>query len=157
MPDHGLAVDIAEDLLFRTGKSLQSGDFEDFFTCFDIPQVMETLEGEILLRSKADVQSVFESVRSYYIDNNISDLVRTVVSAEFIDEETVGTTHVSRLMQPGGVLFRKPYAGYSIIKHLDGKWKIVTNTYAILDGRDHNLALLARRKAQAATEATDEM
>ncbi len=153
MPDHGVAEDIAEDLLYRTGKSLQNGDFEAFFECFEIPQVMETLEGEILMRTKEDVRATYDSVRAYFDDNNVKDVVRTVVSAEFLDDETIGTTHVSRLMQANGQLFRNPYPVYSILKHIDDAWKIMTNTYAILDGREHNLALLARREAQA--EATD--
>ena len=149
MPDHGLAEEIAEDLLYRTGKGLQSGDFEEFFKCFEIPQVMETLEGEILMKTKEDVRATYDSVRAYFDDNGVIDIVRTVVSAEFLDDETIGTTHVSRLIKSGGNLFRNPYPVYAIIKHLDGEWKIVTNTYAILDGREHNLALLARREVQA--------
>lgn len=150
MPDHGLAEEIADDLLYRTGQGLKNGNFEEFYECFEIPQVMETLEGEILMRTEDDVRASFESVRAYFKDNDVKDVVRTVVSAEFLDEETIGATHVSRLMQTGGKLFRNPYPVYSIIKHLDGGWKIMTNTYAILDGREHNLALLAKREAQAA-------
>lgn len=142
MPDHGLAEEIAEELLYQTGQAMKVGDFDAFFTCFVIPQVMETLEGDMLITTMEGMREIFESVRQYYKDNNVRDVVRTIVSAKFLDDETIGSTHVSQLLGVDGSPFRNPYPVYSVIKCLGGVWKIVSNSSAILDAPQHNDALL---------------
>lgn len=145
MPGHMAAVaeEIAEDLLHRTGQGLMNGDFDLFKTCFELPQAIETMEGVRILRHEADLQQAFASVRGYFRENRVVDLVRTVVAAEFLDGETVGSTHVARLVQPGGKLFRAPYPVYSTIKRFGDAWRITSSHHVILDSRKHNEALVA--------------
>ena len=149
MPDHGLAEDIAEEILYRTGRAMKDGDFDAFFECFEIPQIMETLDGAKLVTTRDGMRDTFFHVYRYYQDNGVVDLVRTVVNARFLDEETIGSTHVSRLLKANGEPFRNPYPVYSVVKRIGGQWKVVSNSSAILDAPDHNRALLAGRDGSA--------
>lgn len=136
------AEEIADELLFRTGKALIAGDFEGFHSCFGLPHVIETEGARRILRTSDDLRCVFDDVVRYYADQGVTDLVRTVVEARFIDSDTIGSTHVARLLQAGGSLLRKPFPVYSIIRrhgHLD--WKVMSSVYAILDCAAHNAAL----------------
>lgn len=135
------AEDIVEELLYRTSKALKSDDSKGVETCFVIPQYMETLLGSRLIESEEALLQVFASVRKYFKENCVTDVVRTVVSAEFLDADTVGATHVSRLIQRDGELFRSPYPVYSIIRRVDSGWKVASTSYAILDAPEHNKAL----------------
>lgn len=143
MPDHGMAEEIAEELLYQTGRAMKAGDFDAFFEHFEIPQVLETVDGDMLITTVAGMCDVFDRVRQYYEDNDVRDVVRTVVSARFLDEESLGSTYVTRLLKSGGEPFRNPFPAYSVIKYLNGKWKIVSNSAAILDAPSHNRALLS--------------
>lgn len=141
MPSDATAEDIADDLLFRTGRAFDFDDPVDVSDCFILPQYVETQLGSRLIESEEEVRNSFASVRKYYLDNDVADVVRTVVSAEFLDPDTIGSTHVSRLLRPGGVLFRAPFPTYSIIRRTKKGWKIASCSYAILDAPDHNRAL----------------
>lgn len=136
------AEGIAEDLLYRTGNTLFATDIGKIADCFIVPQYMETLLGSRLIESKEAVEQVILSVRQYLVENGVVDPVRTVVSAEFLDSDTVGSTHVSRLMRADGELFRAPYPVYSIIRRVgQDDWKIASTSYVILDAPEHNRAL----------------
>ncbi len=135
------AEDIAEELLYRTSRSLTSDDLTSVADCFILPQYIETQLGSRLIETEDAVRQVFSSVRKYFVENDVTDIVRTVISAEFLSPDTVGSTHVSRLMRGDGGLFRAPYPVYSIIRRVDGDWKIASSSYAILDAPEHNKAL----------------
>lgn len=137
----GHAEDIAEDLLYRTGLAHTTGDMKAAAECFELPQLMETSSGRMLIETEDEVIRVFKNVRRYLAENDVSDIVRTVVSAEFLDPNLIGSTHVSRLMKSDGTLFRAPYPTYSILRRTGGEWRIVSSTYAILDAPEHNSAL----------------
>lgn len=149
MPDDGLAEDIAEELLYRTGRAMKEGNFDAFFECFEIPQIMETLDGAKLVTTRDGMRDIFLQVYRYYQANGVVDLVRTVVSARFLDEETIGSTHVSSLLKANGEPFRNPYPVYSVVKRIGGQWKVVSNSSAILDAPDHNRALLGGEDGKA--------
>ena len=129
----GLAEEIADDLLYRSGQAMISGDFESFRACFDVPQVYETATGKRIAKTEAEFRQVYDDVRAYHETNHIIDRARMVISASFISPDTIGSTHVSSLMQEGGTNFRKPHPAYSIIRKFDEEWRIVSCIYAILD------------------------
>ena len=135
------AEDIAEELLYRTGKTLEVDDLTEIARCFVLPQYLETLSGNTLIKTEEEVVQLLSQVRQYYLENKVSDSVRTVVSANFLDPDTIGSTHVTRLMREDGELFRAPFPVYSILRRVAGEWKIASCSYAILDAPDHNEAL----------------
>lgn len=136
------AEEIADELLFLTGKALMTGDFDRFSTCFGLPLMMETSEGHSVIRTLEALHQRFDALRDYYHRHQVSDLVRTVVEARFIDADTIGSTHVARVIVNGGTMPRNPYPVYSVIRrhgHLD--WRIMSSIYAILDCPEHNAVL----------------
>lgn len=137
------AESIAEDLLYLTGKALTEGNFDMFATCFELPQLMETVDGRRLLSRRDELRDTFEGVRQHYEDHGVIDAARTVVSAEFVDADTIGSTHVTRLMRAGGHVHRSPFPVYSVIRRFDMDWRIVSSLYVILDSPDHNRALMS--------------
>ncbi len=139
----GLAEDIADDLLYRTGQAMHHGNQQRFSGCFAWPQIVETSDGVRVFETEEEFRTVFAGVKRYYTENNVTDVVRTVVSAEFLGRDTVGAMYVTRLMRPGQALFRDPYPMYSILRRNAGLWKIVSSAYAILDSNEHNKALMA--------------
>ncbi len=138
------AEDIAEDLLYRTGQAMKSGDAEAFLDNLSLPFLMDTTDGKSVLQTREHARRIFHNVKQYFEENEIVDQVRVVVSAEFLDENTVGSTHVARLLKNGGREFRNPFPAYSIIRRTPDGWRIVSCIYAILDGPEHNRALDGR-------------
>ena len=138
------AEEIADELLFVTGKALLAGDFARFSACFGLPHVIETAQGRSVITRVEDLRRIFDDLRDYYHLQQVVDVVRTVVEARFIDSDTIGSTHVARVIQADGKPQRPPYPVYSVIRrhgHLD--WKIMSSLYAILDCSEHNEVLSA--------------
>ena len=137
------AEEIAEDLLYRTGKPISCGDYHGIEECFILPQTVETLEGMRVLRGKADLWAIFETVRNYYREHGVVNCARTILDAKFRTDRLIDSIHVTRLMRAGGELFRAPFPVYSTLRlDDDGKWRIKQSNYAILDSRAHSKALL---------------
>jgi len=137
------ADEIADDLLFRTGRAVITNDAKSLIACFEFPFIIGTQDGTRMIEAQDGLLQILERLRRYYSDNNVVDVVRTVVSAKFENPNSIGTTSVARLIQPAGKQFRAPYPIYSTLSNQSGSWKIVSCTYAILDSPDHNKALLA--------------
>ncbi len=135
------AEDIAEDLLCATGKALSNGDLDGIGSYFEVPQVMETLAGKRLVETEEDVRQVFEAIIGYFEENGITDVVRTVISSEFLSENVIGSTHVSQLMRSDGSPYHAPYPSYSVLRKTEGKWRISSSIYAIVDNPEHVAAL----------------
>lgn len=145
-PTKADALSIADDLLERTGVAMASSDFPAFLECFTVPMVMETFDGKTLIQTESALEGVFHSVVAFRAAQSIDDVVRENVAAEFIDFETIATTHVARMMQAGNHLFGRPFPAYSVIKRIDRTWRIQFCQYALDDLPQLNDILLAREK-----------
>ena len=132
-----------EQLLLRTGDALISGDFDSFLACFHLPHRIELYDGTNYLESANDLRSVFDANRTYFERIGVTKLVRICVESAFIDPETITTTHQSRLLRENELL-QEPYPVYSVVKWIDGAWKITHGKYAIADSDAHNAALAAK-------------
>ncbi|MEL6516418.1 MAG: hypothetical protein AAFQ39_01795 [Pseudomonadota bacterium] len=140
------AEDISDDLLYRTGLALVNGQFTGIEDCFVLPQMIETTEGARVLRKPDDVLQLFKGVRDFLEKSAVTDVVRTIVEAEYIAEDAIETIHVASLVQADGQPLRAPYPVYSLLKLCeDRKWRIAHTSYGIIDSRAHNEALLTWR------------
>lgn len=133
---------IAEELLEMTGLALLEGNFEQFSTCFSLPLSLETIEGIRTVTTPDEFLEVFEDVRRYMHDTNVVDFVRTVISASFTNDDTIGSVHICNEIYEGGVLERPAYPVRSIIRRIGSDWKIVSCFYVILDSANHNAAIV---------------
>ena len=137
------AESIAEELLYITGKALLEADFQMFSECFRLPQMMETVDGRRLISTESEFQYTFNSVRRHLHKCGVTDFARAVVSAKFLDADTIGSTHVSSLLDADGNETAPPYPVYSVIRRYGRSWQIVSSLYAILDNPAYNAALMA--------------
>ncbi len=136
------AEDIAEHVLFETGKSLFSGDFDHFAAYFCFPNVIETADSRTVIRDPKALRVVFDDMRCYYRQMQVIDMVRAVVDAQFLDSDTVAATHVTSMVHADGVSRRNPYPIYSVLRRHDPlEWKFQSSLYVILDCETHNAML----------------
>jgi hypothetical protein len=148
MTENAAAETIAEDLLYLTGKSILEGDDAMFIDCITLPQMMDTSKGYRMITTEAEVVEILSGVRTYRADNGFTDLVRTVVSATFLDADTVEATHVSLMVGEGKETKRSPYPVHTVIRRVGSGWKLQSSTYAILDSDDHIDALSGGKKVE---------
>ena len=147
MPDQDAeARRIAEDLLERTADALITGDFEAFHPCFVLPQIIDASPGQIELHTLADLRRTFDGVRNYHHRISVTDIVRRCISAEFVDPDTVMSTHSARLLS-GSFLVNEAVPVLSrLIRTPDG-WKIAATQYAVAEDEGLLEALMGRRRA----------
>ncbi|MEM7384604.1 MAG: hypothetical protein AAF514_06630 [Verrucomicrobiota bacterium] len=128
------AEEIADEILFLTGKAIREGHFEHFRVHFLLPQLIETLSGSKLLQTENDIRDIFDGVQSQMLKNKVVDIVRTIHSADFIDTDTIGSTHISSMIRADGTPLSPAYPTYSILKRVSGEWKIASSRVVILSG-----------------------
>lgn len=138
------ADEVTNDLLFRTGKMLETGEAQWIEDCFHLPQTVETFVGKRRLFSEACVIDVFESVRKFYETEKVTSIARAVITAERLAPDLIGSIHVAKLLKDGGQTYRAPFPVYSLIRKVHDRWKIASTLYAILDSSEHNHLLCAR-------------
>lgn len=139
------AESVAEEILYLTGKAILENDDSIFLSCVALPLLMETINGQRVFVSSREVKQSIAGVRQYMKDNGFVDFVRTVVSAEFINDSTIGSTHVCQMLHRNGPKERAPFPVYSIFRRYGASWKMTSCIYAILDSPEHNTALLPGR------------
>lgn len=142
MDSKHLADTIAEKLLQLTGAALLSRDFQTFKSYFKLPLRLETVEGHRFVRTDAEFAEVFEAVLAHLDDTEVSDFVRTVVHADFVNEDTISSVHLCSEIHGSGELRRSAYPVHSTIVRNGSDWKIVSCLYVILDNTGHNRALV---------------
>ena len=138
----GQAIEIADDLLFRTGNALLSGDFVCFLECCRFPAVFETPVGVTVIRSASDLEHLFVRVRQTYVSKGVIDFARTILSAEFLTETSIGSTHVTLCLGKDGEPIGHPFPAYSILTSIDETWRGQVCIYAILNNDDLSSSLV---------------
>lgn len=123
---------IATDLLDRTGDAMDSGDFDAFAACFDLPTTTQTFEGERTFSTLQDLQAMFDDVRRAYARMGNPQRIRHCVEAHLRDPETIETTHETRELKHG-TFVRQPYPVFSVLKLVEGEWRIKSSQYALTE------------------------
>jgi len=143
MTKFNTAEDIAEEILYLTGKAILEHDDDVFISCVALPLLMETVNGQRVFISEDEVRHCLLGVRQHMKECDLVDFARTVVSAKFLDANTIGSTHVSQMLHRDGRSVRSPFPVYSVIRRFEASWKMISCIYAILDSPEHNEALLS--------------
>ncbi len=142
MESDRLADTIAEELLQLTGAALLAKDFAAFKSHFELPLRLETVEGHRFVRTDDEFSEVFEAVIRHLKNTAVEDFVRTVIYADFVDDDTIRSVHLCSEIHEGGDLKRPAYPVHSTLVRSADRWKIVSCLYVILDNEDHNRALV---------------
>lgn len=141
------AKEIAEDLLERTGKCLSTGDFDGFAECFLLPHTIETFEGRRRIETESELRQLFDRSRDYFSQNGVTELYRHCLEAQYKDDDTIEATHETRVIARG-VLIQPPYPVFSIVRRIDGDWKIGDGMFAISQADSHSAALIDMKPEQ---------
>ena len=131
---------VSRHLLEVTGRGLMSGDFALFAPCFLLPQDIATYEGSRTVTTHEELRAVFDGVRAHFRTQGVTDMVRECVAAEFQGPDTIQATHQSWLLS-GGRLVQPSYPAFSILRRVQGIWKVAFSQYAIADAPGHVAAL----------------
>lgn len=126
------ARDLAEQLLEESRQGLMSGRFELFCDGIGLPLHIDTFDGQREIRTTEELREMFDSVRHLLMQLGVTDLVRRCVEAEFTAPDMMHTTYETRMLQ-GNRLIRDPFPVHSIARRIDGRWKVVSSSYAITD------------------------
>ncbi len=138
------AIDVADDLLQRTGMAMLTGDTDGFVCCFSLPQVFQTALGQVHVETRNQLARMFETVHGQFRSLGVTDMARHVLHAEFRDPETIYSTHETRLLH-GHTLLQEPFPVFSVLKAFGSRWLIRSSAYGARDdslaGRAYNAAL----------------
>lgn len=128
--DESNPVAIHQFALDATGSALDTGDFEMFAAFFHLPHYIETFGCQCTLHTLHDLRLVFDNNRSQFEEAGNTHRVRNCISAVFKDEETILATHLTRIMHRHQQM-REPVPSYSVLKLVEGVWKIVSQSCAL--------------------------
>lgn len=136
-PDQQTAQQIAEALMVRTADALISGDFPSYATCFAYPTTLESFEGNRSVASPEELHAVFLGIRRYFAVNNVTDLTRKFIAADFRGPDVLHMTHESYALNRSTVVV-EPVPVFSILRRVECDWKISHSAYALRE--NHELA-----------------
>ena len=117
-------------LLELTGKALLSNDFSLFSHCFHLPHTFETADEKRVVKTKADLQEVFDYLVSDYLRKRITDLVRICEVADYRNDHRIEATHITHLMS-GNQRVTDPFPAFSVLEFIDGRWQVSSSQYAV--------------------------
>lgn len=126
------ARDLAEQLLEESRQGLMEGRFDLFSDGIALPLRIETFEGQREVRTTGELRQVFDAIRHLLMQLGVTDLVRRCVEAEFAGPDMMRTTYETRLLH-GNNLIQDPFPVYAVARHVDGRWKVVSSSYAVTD------------------------
>lgn len=117
-------------LLEKTAKAMLSGDFDTFALCFALPHVIETPDKKTILKSRAALREVFDSVVEDYANRRITDLIRICEVAEYRGPFRIEATHITHMMS-GHFRVQDPFPSFSVLEYIEDRWQISSSQYAV--------------------------
>ncbi len=123
---------ICEAHIETTAHALVANQFEEFEQCFALPYEFETFESAHLIKTRAELRETFNRVHRYYLQLGVTRLERRCIEAEFLAEKVMNSTHETRVLR-GNELLMEPYPTFGISHFIDGRWRIVKSSYALID------------------------
>ena len=134
------ALDIVEQFVIATGSAVMERDFQSFAECFALPLSVTTLGGDRTVLDLEELRSSFAKVGEHYRFQGVERMERTCLSATFIDDCTIQCVHETRLYRQNK-LVQQPFQVRSVLRCIDGEWKICDTDYSIEDSLRYTRAL----------------
>ena len=135
------ARDICERRIDATAQAILSGDFDAFAEWFGFPYEFETFDVARRIANLQELRESFDRVHRHYVKLGVTQLERRCIEAEFRDKHTMNSTHESRVLR-GNELLLEPYPTFSVSRFIDGRWRVVKSSHAIVDQPAFVLAVL---------------
>ncbi|MCC1493251.1 hypothetical protein [Cognatishimia sp. F0-27] len=144
------AFRIAKRILDSTTACFLSGDAEQFADHFALPQLLGTVEGSRLVRTRDDLIETFGKAREYFANHSIVRIEREVETALFDGPDLIRQSYLSRYLS-GSDSVEQRFSSYSVLQRLGGQWKVVSNLLAMQDRPAHQQVILGAKKPDAVT------
>lgn len=136
LPENDDPVAILDHLLDRTEAAYLAQDFDAFATCFAIPHVVGTFEGDVTVDSLDALRIIFTAMCNELTAMGVIALHRRPLEARLVDADTVQATFSSQHVMRGHQLSEELVAHCILRREAqDGAWVITEARYAVRDGR----------------------
>lgn len=124
------AYEIGYALLNRTKRAYFEDDFPLFASAFLLPHEHVTLHGWAVLQTEEDLRVLFDRMKAEFQRLEVDDIVRPLVSAEFVTPFNILATAESHIFSRGRRV-AEPYAVQSTLLLCGTEWRIATANYCI--------------------------
>lgn len=106
------------------------GDFDSFASSFHLPHFISSADNKTVLKTRAEMRSLFDMVLEDYRRRQITDLVRFCDLAEYRSETRLMASHTTHMMS-GNHRVAGPFPAYSVLELMDGRWLMTSSQYAV--------------------------
>ena len=127
---HETAYEIGYALLDKTKRAYFEDDFALFASAFMLPHEHVTLQGWAVLETEEDLRVLFERMRAEFQRLKVDDIVRPLVSAEFVTPFKILATAESHIFS-GKKRVAEPFAVQSTLLRCGMDWRIATANYCV--------------------------
>ncbi|MEH6739804.1 MAG: hypothetical protein V7695_14845 [Sulfitobacter sp.] len=139
-----LARSIYQGLLEKIRFALNENNFSAYASYFALPHLVETFDAQFSIATEEELAVIFDKTRHSLALENIRDFARHCAIARFVDDETISAGHETRLITDQ-MEIQNSYPALSILKYIDGGWKITSSQYAASSSKlPVNLSKLVR-------------
>lgn len=128
--DQRTPYEIGYELLGLTKEAYFEDDFALFQRAFMLPHEHLTLQGAAVLETEEDLRVLFERMKAEFQRLGVDDIVRPLVSAEFVTPHNILATAITHPYAKG-TRVNTPYAVQSTLLRCGPDWRIATANYAI--------------------------
>ncbi len=128
-PEMTDAFEVAEYMLEATRQAYADRNFVLFAKRFALPQTIGTFDGDVEIATIEQLEEFYHRACNYFDSNDIIDVQRKTIAAQFISPDVVETTYSSRHLYRT-YMFSDEVIGTGTIRNFDGIWKITGSRYA---------------------------
>lgn len=121
---------IYQDLLDRISKSYLDNDFDTYALMLRVPHDVGSFNTGLRLETRQDLRLLFDNMRARFVQQGITDYLRTCLAAGFNSPTEILGAHETRLMNRTQVV-EQPFPSKSILRLENGRWWVVASDNAI--------------------------
>lgn len=121
---------VLQAFLDRTSKIVLNGDAEGYCKHLLLPFVFRTAAGEVVIETEEDLLQDSQEICDWLTSHGVTDYHRICRSAEYLPNGDIDGVHVTYAMH-NSVTIMPPYANRSLLRRVDGDWKVVLSEHEL--------------------------
>ena len=142
LKDIDTAHAISTFVLETTAAALLSGAFDDFAACVALPYQIEVEGATVVCETREDLKKTYLNAHQHLTQLGVTLLHRDCIAVDFKDDDTIVSTHETRLLSRG-LLVDDPYpAMQTLVRGDDGVWRVQSGVYWMQPNSGFKAALL---------------
>ena len=126
------------------GEAISHGDFEAFTAHHRLPYEISTSERREVISDLTALERMFRRNLAYFENDGVSEMSRRVMSASFVDDDTIWVLIETRLIHFGSQIKRAPYFVHGELQRSQDQWLFTSAHFAISGDPLHMAALVAK-------------